>query len=881
PELDGAVAISKSSALLNVSKGELVPYTITVNNLFGAPLSGIGIVDRIPPGFKYMAGSARLDGEPLEPRTDGRKLVWDGLELAFDSTRELQLLLVVGAGVSEGEYVNRAQVFSSLTGENYSGEAAATVRVVPDPTFDCTDIIGKIFDDRNLNGYQDAGEPGLAGGRVVTARGLIATSDEHGRFHITCAQVPDEDRGSNFILKLDDRSLPSGYRVTTENPRVQRATRGKMLRFNFGAAIHRVVSIDLADGVFEPDSTRLRLQWTPKLDRLGWYLLDLTVQDTGDDGSAARPVARSFGALLWMPRYGRLPHDDRTRFALRAEDVSDEQWTILPQIMQRMGVERAVVSAWRRDTTTRDLEQRVDALERLLHELDAMNGRLTLSLHPVPEELGEHDAVSTRRPIETLAAPVEAWRPYLLPILMRHSQRVREWQLGAPAGAVGLFDRRLPQRLDHIHRHLREMAPRPRLIVPWRLNHARRSDLDASPTPERLTMSLDVPPAIAPEQIPAYLEPWREAPHDYRLSLRTQPADQLAHRRRVTDLALRMVHSWRAEPNVLQIPRPWTEAAESRPAVLPDPLLGVFANVAHQLAGRRIVGELAIGEGLACYILDGPAGGALVAWNVRAPADEARIEMYLGEAPVVRDAWGNARDVPLDAGVHRVRIGRTPVFITGIDPELARFRGSFRVEPALIESRQVPHNRTITLTNPWPRTISGELLFRGPEGWRHEPTQHTFSIAAGASMKLPVRLRFPIAEVAGPKTLRARFKFTAERAYDIEMATPMELGLPGIGFDATVAMEDGEAPGTRDAVIACVITNRGERNTALYVFANLVGHARQERLISRLEPGQSVVRRFRFRDVADEVREHPIRTGVRETDGPAILNKRLSPTELP
>ncbi len=129
-------------------------------------------------------------------------------------------------------------------------------------------MIGKVFDDRNLNGFQDSGEDGLPGVRVVTARGLIATTDEHGRFHITCAVVPDEDRGSNFILKLDDRSLPTGYRVTTENPRVQRATRGKMMRFNFGATIHHVVSLDLADGVFEPDSTEMRLQWIPRIPRL-------------------------------------------------------------------------------------------------------------------------------------------------------------------------------------------------------------------------------------------------------------------------------------------------------------------------------------------------------------------------------------------------------------------------------------------------------------------------------------------------------------------------------------------------------------------------------------------------------------------------------------
>jgi len=268
PELYGAVAISKTSSLTNVTKGTLVPYTITVTNVYGAPLSGIGIVDRFPAGFKYVAGSARLDGNPAEPLINGRELVWNGLDLQFNQRRTIRFLLVVGSGVSEGEYVNRALALNTTTSGAVSGEATATVRVVPDPDFDCTDVIGKVFDDGNRNGWQDQGEKGLPGVRVVTARGLLVSTDNNGRFHITCAVVPDEDRGSNFILKLDDRSLPTGYRLTTENPRVQRATRGKMLRFNFGATIHRVVRMDIADGAFEPDTTEIRMPWTHRIDQL-------------------------------------------------------------------------------------------------------------------------------------------------------------------------------------------------------------------------------------------------------------------------------------------------------------------------------------------------------------------------------------------------------------------------------------------------------------------------------------------------------------------------------------------------------------------------------------------------------------------------------------
>ncbi len=268
PYVEEKISITKTSPLINVTRGQLVPYAINFKNTLRSTLPPLGIVDTLPAGFKYVEGSSRVDGTALEPAINGRQLGWSNLDVGYNQQHTIKLLLVVGAGVSEGKYVNRAQVINAETGGPFSEVATATVRVISDPTFDCTDVIGKVFDDRNLNGFQDSGEAGLAGVRVVTVRGLIATTDEHGRFHVTCAMVPDEDRGSNFILKLDDRTLPTGYRVTTENPRVQRATRGKMLRFNFGATIHHVVTMDIADGAFEPKSAELRMQWQPRIDLL-------------------------------------------------------------------------------------------------------------------------------------------------------------------------------------------------------------------------------------------------------------------------------------------------------------------------------------------------------------------------------------------------------------------------------------------------------------------------------------------------------------------------------------------------------------------------------------------------------------------------------------
>ncbi len=265
PRLDGAVAVSKTTPMLHVTRGQLVPYVITVSNSFGADLRDVNIVDRFPAGFRYVEGSARFDDVPTEPAISGRELTWSNLLLQTDGRHEIKLLLAVGAGVTEGEFVNRALAMNGLTGSVMSAEAQAKVRIIPDPTFDCTDVTGKVFNDGNRNGYQDGDEGGLPGVRVVTARGLAATTDKHGRYHITCAIVPNESRGSNFVLKIDDRTLPSGFRPSTRPVQVQRATRGKALKVNFGASIHRVVGLDIADAVFEPESAAMRQQWEPRL----------------------------------------------------------------------------------------------------------------------------------------------------------------------------------------------------------------------------------------------------------------------------------------------------------------------------------------------------------------------------------------------------------------------------------------------------------------------------------------------------------------------------------------------------------------------------------------------------------------------------------------
>ncbi|MGA0606548.1 SdrD B-like domain-containing protein [Phenylobacterium sp. VNQ135] len=247
---DGLV-VTKTTPMVNVTRGGLVPYTITVRNATAGAMTGVTLNDRTPAGFRYRKDSARIDGVAAEPVEQGRLLSWSGLNFAPNEEKKIDLILTVGAGVGSGEHVNQAFATSGATGTVISNLADATVRLGADPDFDCTDVLGKVFDDRNANGVQDEGEPGLGGVRLATTDGLLVTTDAEGRYHITCPMVPNEARGSNFILKLDERTLPTGYRMVTGNPETVRLTRGKFAKLNFGASLHRVVRLDVASIAFE------------------------------------------------------------------------------------------------------------------------------------------------------------------------------------------------------------------------------------------------------------------------------------------------------------------------------------------------------------------------------------------------------------------------------------------------------------------------------------------------------------------------------------------------------------------------------------------------------------------------------------------------------
>jgi uncharacterized repeat protein (TIGR01451 family) len=249
----GALVLTKTTPLVNISAGQSVPYTITATNPKNTAVDTVTVTDLMPAGFRYRAGSGAINGKKQDPTVAGHTLTWTHVRVPAAGAMTFTLVLTAGAGVGSGEYVNQAMAYNGLTNSLISNIASATVRITGDPTFDCPDLIGKVFDDANANGREDPGEKGIAGVRLVTAQGLLITTDAEGRYHIACPITPDAEIGTNFIVKLDERTLPSGYRLTTDNPDTVRLTAGKVSKLNFGATIHHVIRIEIDAAAFADD----------------------------------------------------------------------------------------------------------------------------------------------------------------------------------------------------------------------------------------------------------------------------------------------------------------------------------------------------------------------------------------------------------------------------------------------------------------------------------------------------------------------------------------------------------------------------------------------------------------------------------------------------
>jgi len=197
-----------------VTVGDFVEYLLRVENTSPGQFGLITLMDRLPPGFAYQAGSTTIDGVGApDPgiASDGRTLEFLIGNLGSSSTSRLRYVTEAAAGVRPGPAVNTA--VAADTSGIVSNTASAGVRVIEDPMRARSLIVGSVMACDSCGACDSAHarttDMGIEGVRVLLEDGTYTLTDRRGMFHFQAV------RPGVHVVQLDLASLPSAYTVVS------------------------------------------------------------------------------------------------------------------------------------------------------------------------------------------------------------------------------------------------------------------------------------------------------------------------------------------------------------------------------------------------------------------------------------------------------------------------------------------------------------------------------------------------------------------------------------------------------------------------------------------------------------------------------------------
>lgn len=204
----GSLWLRKSAGKSFVSTGEFLSYDITLenNDPVGTVFSPV-ITDILPPGFRYMKGSAKTNGlSAPEPAisADGSTMTFTLASIPPATSVTIRYVVAVGAGAKTGTAANRALATSAASVK--SNIATATVQV-QEPFMQSRNIImGRVFVGACSENAADS-KKGMEGIGIYLEDGTFVNSDKFGMFHF------EGVRSGTHVVQLDLDSIPEGYRI--------------------------------------------------------------------------------------------------------------------------------------------------------------------------------------------------------------------------------------------------------------------------------------------------------------------------------------------------------------------------------------------------------------------------------------------------------------------------------------------------------------------------------------------------------------------------------------------------------------------------------------------------------------------------------------------
>ncbi len=231
PGVGGTLILTKVASKTIASVGDFVQYQLALSNPGKAPVAGVTVSDRLPPGFRFRPGTAQIGKVAVANpaiSADGRTLTFTiGTVLPGAAAIDIRYVTEITVGTSLGDAVNSAQATGA--GGARSLNARATVNVKEDLFRSRTILMGRVIEvgasgpklAQGVGTVSDAPAitssaaglcnpeqhlgKGIEGARIFMEDGAYIRTDKEGKWHIDGVKL------GTHVVQLDVKSLPDGY----------------------------------------------------------------------------------------------------------------------------------------------------------------------------------------------------------------------------------------------------------------------------------------------------------------------------------------------------------------------------------------------------------------------------------------------------------------------------------------------------------------------------------------------------------------------------------------------------------------------------------------------------------------------------------------------
>ncbi|MEZ5359608.1 MAG: PKD domain-containing protein [Candidatus Zixiibacteriota bacterium] len=197
------MVITKRTSTPSGMVGDLMRFTITIENFAADPFTNVQLIDTMPTGLYYIDGSTLIDGAKAADPTGTNPITWSLGNLPAGATMTVQYSALVSASAHPGLKENVARSTAVQNGiQIYSNRAIARVYIIGE-TFTGS-IRGRVIVDCDGDGIADM-DTVPSGIDVYLDDGSHSKVNEKGMFYFSTV------RAGERVVALDERDLDGFY----------------------------------------------------------------------------------------------------------------------------------------------------------------------------------------------------------------------------------------------------------------------------------------------------------------------------------------------------------------------------------------------------------------------------------------------------------------------------------------------------------------------------------------------------------------------------------------------------------------------------------------------------------------------------------------------